>query len=234
MMFIHAARRAVDLLETAGRFDDIVELCSGALIVDPYDEFLHYHLIAALNRLGQPQAALNQYDAMSDLFFNNFGVTPSEEMAALYREIIKSNQKVEQDLQIIKDQLREKESLPGAFFCKYEFFKDIYRVQARAVARSGMSIYVCLITATDRQGNPLDGKALSAIMTRLGACVRESLRKGDVYSRYSAAQYIMMLPSVTYEDGRRVIERILNHYRGAHSLQDVSFSYNMETIESVR
>jgi len=231
IMYINAVRQAIELLKKHERNQDIVDICSVALGIDAYDEYLHYNLILALYKLGKQQAAINQYESMSDLFFNYFGITPSEEMAALYREIIKANQHVEKDLQIIREQLREKEAQAGAFFCKYEFFKDIYRVQARAVARSGMSIYICLITVTDKQGRPLEGKAINTVMTRLGVCVRESLRKGDVYSRYSVAQYIMMLPSVTYEDSRRVIERILNRYRGRHSILDASFNYNMEPVE---
>ncbi len=231
IMYINAVRRTVEMLKKSHRYEDIANVCAVALKIDAYDEFLHFNLIDSLAKMGNQQEALNQYKAMSDLFFDCFGITPSEEMAALYREIIKSNRDVERDLATIHEQLRENENLPGAFFCKYEFFKDIYRVQARSVARSGMSIYICLITATDRRGNQLEGKALNTTMTRLASCVRESLRRGDVYSRYSPSQFIMMLPSVTYEDSRRIIERIFNKYRSKYSLGDLSLNYNMEPLE---
>ena len=46
-----------------------------------------------------------------------------------------------------------------------------------------------------------DRGLLNATMDLLLEVIKTSLRRGDVVSRYSGAQFVIMLPALTYEDG---------------------------------
>ena len=55
-------------------------------------------------------------------------------------------------------------------------------------------------------------KLLHAGMRFLQLAIGKSLRRGDVYAQYSATQYVVMLQSITEENTKIVVERILNNY----------------------
>lgn len=230
-LYVRLIHETLELLMQKEAYDEVVRRCNIAISIEPYDEFLYYNLIQALVRMGNQQSALNQYEKMTELFFNRFGVTPSEELTALYKEIVRTTNSMETDLSVIKRHLQEQEAQPGAFYCEYEFFKNIYRLQARALARSGQAIYVGLITLTNASGGKLPVKILNNAMTKLNDCIRLSLRQGDVYSKYSISQYIIMLPSANYENGRLVMARVAGRFRRENPHSQAMVNYTLHPLE---
>jgi len=47
-------------------------------------------------------------------------------------------------------------------------------------------------------------------MKQLGMAIPGSLRKGDLFTRYSPSQYMLMLYSLTYEDCKMLINKIMH------------------------
>ena len=203
-------------LDKASRFEDIVTVCRKAVAIDPYDEQLHRSLVRTLVKVGAQKEALRHYEYVTDLFFSNFGITPSEEFQSLYREIIKTDNGAEHDLNIIKDSLREKRVKPGPYLCEYEVFKDIYRLEARISARTGQSSYITVISLTGPNKQPLSPKALNVSMNRIKSIISSSLRRGDIFTRYSVSQYLIMLQSASLEKSHLVNSRILSNYKKAY------------------
>ena len=119
----------------------------------------------------------------------------------------------ETDINVIRDSLHEGVHDSGAFFCEFEIFKEIYQLQVRNSARSGQSIYVCLITITDDNGEVLKQNVLNNAMSKLLLTINESLRRGDVYTRYSLSQYLVMLQTLTVENAEMVNERIVKRFK---------------------
>ena len=230
-LFVKVAHEAIRILMEQEHYEDVVRLTKKAVTIEPYDEFFYYHLILALVRMGNQQAAMTQYEKMTELFFGKFGVTPSKELTALYKEVVKTTHSMETDLGIIKTQLREEEAKPGAFFCEYEFFKDIYRLQARSLARTGQAVYVGLVTLTNARGEQLPLKILTNAMLKLSDCVRLSLRQGDVYSKYSISQFIVLLPSANYENGKMVMSRISSRFRKENPHSQAMLNYTLHPME---
>lgn len=229
--YIKLVHDTLELLETAQRYDDIISVCQRAVTVDPYDESFHHEMILALAKTGNNQAAMQHYEYVTELFFNQFGVTPSGDLTSLYREIVKTENALEMDLGIIKQNLTEAVKKPGAFFCEYEFFKDIYKLNARSCARNGQVIQIALLTLLNKLGEPLEKKALSTNMERLKDCISSSLRRGDVFTRYSISQYLLMLPSASYENSEMVVNRIIRAYRRQHPRAEVSIQYKLLPLD---
>ena len=211
-MYIHLVQTTVDLLMARDRWGEVGRLCDQAIAIDGYEEFFHYHLIRALVRTGQTQLALEQYKKMYSLFYTELGVTPSADLTALYREIIKTTKHPTSDLPAISQFLRQEDRLTGAFFCELEVFKDIYNLEARSAARSGRSMYLCLITATMRDGTVPPLKLLNGYMDKLADCIQGTLRRGDVAAKYSISQYILLLPTSSAENGNLALGRILDRF----------------------
>ena len=232
-MYLKLVKDTIDLLAKKQEFEDIANICWQAITIDQFDEDLHYQLIYALYRSNNQHAALKQYSTTTDLFFEKFGITPSEKLQALYKEIVKTSKDIETDLNTIKDNLREQQQKSGAFYCEYEFFKDIYRLEARSAERTGNSIYLCLMTITTPSGNQPPLSNLNKAMDKLKACIFNSLRSSDIFSRYSVSQYILMLPTTSYESGERVLKRIAGEFQKSNNNDRIILQYKLQPLEPV-
>ncbi|MBP5160075.1 MAG: winged helix-turn-helix domain-containing protein [Lachnospiraceae bacterium] len=230
-VFIKSVFAYIEILEDESRFSDIETITRHALTIDPLDEKLYYHLIQALYKSGKQQEALQQYSTATDLFYKKFGITPSDELKSLYRVVVRTTKSLETDISTIKEALREKGEASGAFMCEYEFFKDIYQLEARACARSGDSIYLCLITINKLSGDTPSIKALNRSMDDLLFAINETLRKGDVVSRYSVSQYVLMLPTTTYENVEMIMKRITSSFYRKYVKKDVTLQYKLQPLD---
>ena len=54
-------------------------------------------------------------------------------------------------------------------------------------------------------------------MDDLRSAIHASLRSGDVFTRSSAVQFLILLPSASYENGVKVCQRILSAYQRTSS-----------------
>ena len=231
--YITLSHKAIELLRVDERWEDIINLCKKAVEIDPYDELLHYDLILSFVYSDKQQAALKHYEYVTDLFYSKFGVTPSSDLMNLYKEIQKTNQAMEIDLNVIKEGLREKEVTAGAFFCEYGIFKEIYQLEARAVARSGQSMFICLMTISNNKGEVPTQKLLNSSMEKLQGTIQSTLRRGDAFTRYSVAQYLIMLPTTTFEKANMVLERITKKFRHDYPKVPILIAYKAQPLDPI-
>ena len=212
-LYVKCVEKTIRLLMDAGRYQEIAHIAQQAIVIDQFEESFHEALILAQIAMGNQQRAMAHYEHVTSLFYRELGVKPSERLRNLYREIIKNVQHVETDLEIIKEDLWEASLAYGAFFCEYEVFKNIYRLEARAAERTGQSVFLLLLTVTDTQGQIPAIKLLNNSMDRLRDCLLHSLRRNDVVSRFSATQFVVMLSSLTFENSLMVQDRILGRFK---------------------
>ena len=231
-MYVHLVQTTVDLLMARERWMDVISLCERAIAIDGYEEFFYYHLIRALVRTGQTQQALEQYMNMYSIFYKELGVTPSMDLTALYRDIIRTTRQPTSDLTAIGQFLRHEDlTASGAFFCELEVFKDIYHLTARSAARSGLVMFLGLITATMRDGTTPPLKLLNSYMDKLSECIRDTLRRGDVVAKYSISQYVLLLPTTTAEHGRRALQRVLDTFLERYPRCPLALETDIQKIE---
>lgn len=232
-LYIKAVHDAIEILESIKNWDEIVAICQRATAVDPYDEMLHYHLIQALVNTKNQQLAKSHYEAVTKMFYEKFGVAPSDEFSALYKKVVRTLHQTEMDLNVIRNRLNESEHETGAFYCEFEVFKEIYQLDVRNSIRSGQSVFIGLITVTDEKGEQPEQSLLNNTMNKLLLTVNESLRRGDVYTRYSVSQYIIMLHMLTMENAQMVVERIIKRFKREYPRLAVKLQYATIPIETV-
>ncbi|MCL1982087.1 MAG: SARP family transcriptional regulator [Clostridiales bacterium] len=223
--------KAIDMLKQRGNNDKIIEICRKAIIIDAFDEFLYYNLIRGLISINNLQAALLEYRKMSTLFYREFGINPSKEITALYKEIIKTSKKVETDLDVISENLEEDAPGRGAYYCEYEVFKDIYRLEIRTKPRTGESVYLSLVTLTTTKGEVPSVKMLNSFMDKLNECIKKTLRKGDIFAQYSVSQYILLLPFTTYENGEMVMTKIIKAFHRQYPYCPLTIVHSIKLLE---
>ena len=229
-LYLEAVKEYADLLEHAEKFETMAELCTRASQLDPLDESLHTLIVRALLRQGKDSAALSHYEKATDLLYRNLGVRPSEELRALYREIMDLEERLETNLEVIQANLREAAQRPGAFVCEYGFFKEAYRLEARRSARSGACVHIALVTVSLPDGGVPPLGVLNTTMDQLLEVLVHNLRRGDVVSKYSGAQYVVMLPAANFEDSTMVVERIVNAFYRQHRRNFLKITYRIREL----
>lgn len=219
------------LLIELRRFDEVVTVCEGALLLTPLEEPIHKLLLFAYISTGKRNKALDHYNYAVDLFYRELGVNISDSLRPLYKELINSINQVEMDLNVIKSDLKEAVAESGAYYCDYDVFKSIYRMQARSVARTGQSIFIVLFTVSDVNGEMPSQEVAKLAASRLKTAIMESLRKGDTVASYSSTQYVLMLPLINYENTEIVTGRILQKFHFLYRKDDVKISTRINVLD---
>ena len=229
--YIEAAKAYALLLEQHQRFDEMVAVAERASMLDDLDEELYILTIRGLVALGKESAALECYQRATDILYRNLGVTPSEELRALYARIMDTEGDLETDLEVIQNGLRETASRPGAFVCEYGFFREAYRLEARRAARSGNCVHLALITVTLPGGGVPELGALNTTMDKLLDVIVGCLRRGDVVARYSGSQYVILLPAANFEDSTMVMERIITTFNRQYRRNFLKLAYRIREMD---
>ena len=134
------------------------------------------------------------------------------------------------NLGLLREQLEETSVTSGALLCDYDFFRIIYQAEARAVARNGDAVHIALLSAVGDESKPLSRRSLDCCMDNLQDVIVENLRKGDVVSRCSVSQYILMLPQANYENSCMVCDRIIRAFARQYPHSPATLSYTVQPL----
>ncbi len=214
--YIDAVLDYLSMLFDSQQYNEILTVTNTACFVDPYNEDFYLYMFKALSNLNMNKVIVNSYFRVSRIFSDELGVELSNEIKDIYSKASKKVNKIEHDILIIKEDLREatKDQTPirGSYFCSYDVFKQMYQMVARAADREKRSIVLLLITILDPKGNIPDNPILKNAMFELREVLKKSLRKGDTFAQYSKAQFILMLATESIEKSEIVIKRIQSNY----------------------
>lgn len=108
------------------------------------------------------------------------------------------------DVRLLIQQLREPGTVRGAYWQEYDPFLAIFRFLERIHARSEGTYCVMLATLVNENGELLDEDVLAPNMDILYSAIQDTLRKGDVFTKYNSSQYVIMLPSASMEAGGQI------------------------------
>lgn len=229
-LYTRAAAGAIELLEKQERTAEAVALCRRAIHIEPYQEDLYEHLMRGLLRTGDMKGAMSVYEEMSELLFAHFGVMPSETLRTLYRQATRTVNDRTLTMDEVCSQLEEPAPHGGAMVCEYDFFKILYRAEARSIARNGHSANICLLSVSGKDGEMLARRSLDPAMNNLQVLVQNNLRRGDVIARCSISQYIILLPQANYENSRMVADRLVSAFYRRYPHSPARLRYTVQPL----
>ena len=222
-------------MNTYRRYEEMSQICNVAIALDNLDEELHCWFIKALIGQNKQKLAVEQYQKAVDLLYENLGVRPSKELRDIYDELLKQQHEQELDLSIIQKELKADDNGRGAFLCEYGVFKKSYHLEIRRAGRLGMSIYLSLITLYPAAKLKADSEQYQSTinegMDMMQKVLLSSLRTGDVISKYSAGQFIVMLPTCQYETATMVMERIQDKFYESDKRRKLVVRYSVDEID---
>ncbi len=212
--YMKLAHDATAVLYQLGRYKEGMDICQKATTSDPFNEENQLLMLMLLDASGLSQQAVAHYEQLRALFMDQLGVTPSQELSDYYHRLTRREEPRELDLTNIRGQLLESDINDGAYFCEYTVFQNIYRMVSRSIMRSGQAVQLAMTVMYDEKGNHLQANRCAVPMDALYYAIRRALRTGDVFTRFSRDQYLILLMSSNYENAAMALERVLKLFYG--------------------
>ena len=208
------------LLEESGRSNaqEVLDICGRALLLEPLSEELYLRHFTALKRLHMKTAILNHYPIVANMLLDETGEVLGPELQNIFRWASEGTNTVDDIHQIQKDldeATRDDRPIRGAYFCPYEVFKHMYHMVVRSAVRVDNTVVLLLVGLQSIAGQPMSRQETTRVMLQLREIIKNTLRKGDVFSRYSRNQYVLMLSVRHPGDGGVVAERLLQGWRSS-------------------
>lgn len=232
-IFADCVNGAYEIFKEKKDMDFMEELCRKSLDMDPLSEELCRLYINVLIQQNQYKRALSVYSSFVDRLQREADQRPSEVMIRLYQDVIKMISNMQADINMVKNDLKEANAGNGAYYCQYDIFKNMYRLLARSISRTGQSVYLLLFTVSDANGDMPTTKTLHSAMRALQLGIGKSLRRGDVYAQYSNTQYVVLLQSLNEENGRMIANRVISNYEQIYQNKKVVVNHMLQEMEPV-
>lgn len=229
-LYLKSAKRLAVEYGRLGKYEVMSEICKDALVIDALDDETQYLFIKSLLLQHHVDLAKKQYYEASRLLYENLGVKQSSYLQKVYMELMEGSHDSGNDLDSIQNELIE-DNERKAFSCEYGVFKEIYHLDMRRSQRHGVAEYVVLFTLVGKRFTMKDDQHLQLLkkeMEKLEYTLSCSLRTGDVISKYSGNQYIMLLYACTAENIRMIVQRLLDKYAAAskHQVFEIEYTYD--------
>lgn len=226
-LYIKLVNAILQLLEKRREYRGTISICKQALEIDNLEENFYYYLTKALAEQGKTEVAMKQYNSAKELFYEHLGVELSLKYKSLYKQMTHTKQDVETDISLIQQKLAEEDIEQGGMYCEYEFFKAIYQMKCRAMERDGSKNFISLITITGIN------KTIEAAneIEQIKQVILKNMRRGDVITRFSFSQYLVLFPCSFEADGIRIMERLKQRYMEKYPKNLMHIEYILERVK---
>ena len=176
-------------------------------------------LIDALILKKQMKEAYELYDKTARYYLDELEVPLPDELVQCYARIYEELKVVSEDIEDIQADILKRDAAlksgediephSGSYYCAYASFIDVYHVLRRNMSRRGSSIFMMLCTLVDYEGKPIQNpEKLNARSEALKQALYEGLRQGDVFTKYSSSQYLLLLIGTKKEDCSIIYQRL--------------------------
>lgn len=211
-MVLYLSDRLLASDERSGA-EEVMNLCSRALLLEPLSEDIYLRHFTALRKLDMKAAVLSYYPVVANMFLDEVGQPLPESVREIYRWAAEGANLPMEDIRHIQKDLdeitRDDRPIRGAYFCPYEVFKHMYHMVVRNATRNSEDVILLLVTLV-----PLEApkQEMIRVMLSVKELIKNMLRKGDVFARYSRNQYVLMLSVKNTDDYKIVRDRLLTRY----------------------
>lgn len=238
-LFLTAVKTLASLYEKQKRYEKMEGICTKALGYDNLDEEIHCYELYALIHQGKQSMALEHYEKTAKLFYDALGVRKLPKLEEVYQKALsmkKASESVHVD-EISRD-VREHESPNNAYVCGYAIFREIYRIEARRISRMGISEHILFMTLSLKQKvemtESMERYLMNRVMDRMEQILISFLRAGDVVSRYSDSQFLVLLPVCTYESAMMIAQRLVSQFKKDFRNQKYKVDCHVEEMMEVQ
>ena len=209
-MYVKTMMRTSCYLYTQKRYDEMMLMNCQAVLIEPFNEGLHYYYMKGLVATRNYREALKYYDELNDIFLSELGTGLSKRFKQLYDIIIADHAKEEsKDMETIMRELSNRDQQNQGFFCSYEIFKYFYEFLLKMSVRNEQNYYLIMLQFSD---GTLDYEKVGVDFDRVKRLVSSCLRSNDLFTRTSETQLLLLVDCQTEENAHLIIQRISNKF----------------------
>lgn len=212
-IYFNCVQFLCEILKQQQDYKSLVHVTADAMRLYPTEEWAKLKMDGFVGLQKYKEAMEAYKDAVKDIFSEQ-GMAVSDQMWERFKSLNQYIENQPRNLENIKEWLCEKERIPGAYCCSYPGFIDCYRMEARAAERKKRHGMLMICTIRDRQGAVItEAEKLQEYMDKLDQCVCVTLRRGDIYTRYSKDQILILVNDLKPEKAVSVENRIIGAFR---------------------
>ena len=228
-MYVKTMMRTSCYLYTQKRYDEMMLMNYQAVLIEPFNEGLHYYYMKGLVATRNYREALKYYDELNDIFLSELGTGLSKRFKQLYDIIIADHAKEEnKDMETIIRELSNREQQNQGFFCSYEIFKYFYELLLKMSVRNEQNYYLIMLQFSD---GTLDYEKVGVDFDRVKRLVSSCLRSNDLFTRTSETQLLLLVDCQTEENAHLIIQRISNKFYSIFRKKNYRMNYSVHKAE---
>ena len=215
-IYADALHKVCDWKISRGEYEETLKLCGLACEMYPFDEWQSVKIDCYIG-MQRYKEAMQEYEETAKMLVEELGVSPTPKMMEQFKLMSNRISNRPQKINEIQGDLEEDTWETGAFFCTVPGFRDAYRVIRRCMERNGQSVFLLVCTLIDVQGRPMaPSDKLECMSEDLFYAIKNSLRRCDSFTKYNAAQYLVLLMGTNEENCQIVINRITKKFTEEH------------------
>lgn len=227
-MYVKTMMRTSCYLYTQKRYDEMMLMNYQAVLIEPFNEGLHYYYMKGLVATRNYREALKYYDELNDIFLSELG-TGLSKRKQLYDIIIADHAKEEnKDMETIIRELSNRDQQNQGFFCSYEIFKYFYELLLKMSVRNEQNYYLIMLQFSD---GTLDYEKVGVDFDRVKRLVSSCLRSNDLFTRTSETQLLLLVDCQTEENAHLIIQRISNKFYSIFRKKNYRMNYSVHKAE---
>lgn len=228
-MYVKTMMRTSCYLYTQKRYDEMMLMNYQAVLIEPFNEGLHYYYMKGLVATRNYREALKYYDELNDIFLSELGTGLSKHFKQLYDIIIADRAKEEsKDMETIMRELSSRDQQNQGFFCSYEIFKYFYELLLKMSIRNEQNYYLIMLQFSD---GTLDYEKIGLDFDRVKRLVGSCLRSNDLFTRTSETQLLLLVDCQTEENAHLIIQRISNKFYSIFRKKNYRMNYSVHKAE---
>lgn len=228
-MYVKTMMRTSCYLYTQKRYDEMMLMNYQAVLIEPFNEGLHYYYMKSLVATRNYREALKYYDELNDIFLSELGTGLSKRFKQLYDIIIADHAKEEnKDMETIIRELSNRDQQNQGFFCSYEIFKYFYELLLKMSVRNEQNYYLIMLQFSD---GTLDYEKVGVDFDRVKRLVSSCLRSNDLFTRTSETQLLLLVDCQTEENAHLIIQRISNKFYSIFRKKNYRMNYSVHKAE---
>lgn len=150
-----------------------------------------------------------------------------------YDELVAQAFELDDEVDKVQKNMEAEDYSPSALVCNFETFKEVYHMQRRLLARTGETMYLAILSMGYSKGAKTDTLKHENLVSMFIDVAKRSLRCGDSLCRYSDNKIAIMFPTGSFDDARKIVERVRSLYLTKVSGEKLVITYRIRPLKNV-
>ncbi len=223
------------LVEAQGCYQEILNELAQAFGLYPHEEVVYLNYIKTLYLCKHYNRAFQVYDTVCERLLSDLGLQPPSELLDLMKTLTLENESTAKSINQVHEKLYKSEVFENAHECGLYEFSHIYQAMLMGVMGIEKSTKLVLCTIYDENGNAIPiSPRLDNISQHLRKSFRVSLQVGDVFARYSASQFVILLKDSDEECCKGITSRVRAHFHNIPKMRALRLMFECTDLQQFR